>query len=52
MDRPALKKLLNDILVGRIDIVVVYKVDTLTRSLMDFLRIVENFDKQSYPLLV
>jgi site-specific DNA recombinase len=50
MDRPALKKLLNDILVGRIDVVVVYKVDRLTRSLMDFSRIVESFDKQSPPV--
>ena len=47
MERPALKKLLNDISVGRIDVVVVYKVDRLTRSLMDFSRIVESFDKQS-----
>ena len=47
MDRPALKRLLSDILMGRIDIVVVYKVDRLTRSLMDFSRIVESFDKQS-----
>jgi site-specific DNA recombinase len=47
MDRPALKKLLNDILAGRIDVVGVYKVDRLTRSLMDFSRIVESFDKQS-----
>ena len=47
MDRPALKKLLGDISVGRIDVVVVYKVDRLTRSLMDFSRIVESFDKQS-----
>jgi site-specific DNA recombinase len=45
--RPAHKKLLSDILVGRIDVVVVYKVDRLTRSLMDFARIVESFDKQS-----
>jgi site-specific DNA recombinase len=47
MERPALKKLLSDILVGRIDVVVVYKVDRLTRSLLDFSRIVESFDKQS-----
>lgn len=46
MERPALKKLLKHILEGRIDIVVVYKVDRLTRSLMDFSRIVESFDKQ------
>ncbi|HVH49562.1 MAG TPA: recombinase family protein [Sphingomicrobium sp.] len=44
MDRPALRALLADIARGRIDIVVVYKVDRLTRSLMDFARIVETFD--------
>lgn len=44
MDRPALKRLLEDISRGRIDVVVVYKVDRLTRSLMDFARIVETFD--------
>jgi site-specific DNA recombinase len=47
MDRPALKRLLNDILMGRIDVVVVYKVDRLTRSLIDFSRIVESFDTRS-----
>ena len=47
MDRPALKTLLNAILVGRVDVVVVYKVDRLTRSLMDFSRIVESFDKHN-----
>ena len=36
MERPALKKLLKHISEGRVDIVVVYKVDRLTRSLMDF----------------
>jgi len=46
MDRPALKRLLDDIARGRIDIVVVYKVDRLTRSLMDFARIVEVFDRE------
>lgn len=44
MDRPAIKRLLEDMSKGRIDIVVVYKVDRLTRSLMDFARIVETFD--------
>lgn len=44
MDRPAIKRLLEDIDRGRVDIVVVYKVDRLTRSLMDFARIVERFD--------
>ena len=45
MDRPALKRLLADIEEGRIDTVVVYKVDRLTRSLGDFAKIVEVFDK-------
>ncbi len=44
MERPGLKRLLEDIRMGRIDVVVVYKVDRLTRSLMDFARIVETFD--------
>ena len=45
MERPALKRLLADIEEGRIDIVVVYKVDRLTRSLLDFARLVETMDK-------
>jgi DNA invertase Pin-like site-specific DNA recombinase len=44
MDRPALKRLLSDIESGRIDVVVVYKVDRLTRSLSDFAKIVDTFD--------
>ena len=44
MERPALQDLLADIRAGRIDIVVVYKVDRLTRSLADFARLVELFD--------
>jgi DNA invertase Pin-like site-specific DNA recombinase len=44
MDRPGLKTLLADIGKGLIDVVVVYKVDRLTRSLADFARIVELFD--------
>ena len=46
MERPALQGLLADIQAGRIDIVVVYKVDRLTRSLADFARLVELFDAQ------
>lgn len=46
LERPALKKLLADIEAGKVDIVVVYKVDRLTRSLMDFSKIVDLFDKQ------
>ncbi|RZI98567.1 MAG: recombinase family protein [Brevundimonas sp.] len=45
MDRPGLKQLLADIAARRIDVVVVYKVDRLTRSLWDFAKIVEVFDK-------
>src|SRR5208283_4518291 len=44
MDRPALRKLLSDIRERRIDVVVVYKVDRLTRSLADFAKLVELFD--------
>ena len=46
MDRPALRDLLNDIKAGRVDIVVVYKVDRLTRSLADFAKIVEIMDAE------
>ena len=45
MDRPALQRLLEDIKGGRVNCVVVYKVDRLTRSLMDFAKIVEVLDK-------
>ena len=44
MDRPALQQLLADITAGRVDIVVVYKIDRLTRSLADFAKIVEILD--------
>ena len=44
MDRPALQRLLTDIGAGKVDTIVVYKVDRLTRSLADFARIVELFD--------
>ena len=44
MERPALKQLLADIAGRKIDVVVVYKVDRLTRSLADFAKIVEVFD--------
>ncbi len=45
MERPALKSLLADIEARRVDLVVVYKVDRLTRSLADFAKIVEVFDR-------
>lgn len=44
MERPALKKLMDDIRAGKVHIVVVYKIDRLTRSLMDFAKLVEVFD--------
>jgi site-specific DNA recombinase len=44
MERPALKRLLHDVRARRIDVVVVYKVDRLTRSLADFAKLVELFD--------
>jgi DNA invertase Pin-like site-specific DNA recombinase len=44
MERPALQRLLSDINQGLIDVVVVYKVDRLTRSLSDFAKMVEVFD--------
>ena len=47
LDRPALKRLLGDIKAGRVDVVVVYKIDRLSRSLMDFSRLVEVFDRQN-----
>jgi len=46
LERPALQRLLADIRAGRIDIVVVYKVDRLTRSLADFARLVEILDAE------
>lgn len=46
IERPALQRLLADIDRGAIDIVVVYKIDRLTRSLMDFAKIVDRFDAQ------
>jgi DNA invertase Pin-like site-specific DNA recombinase len=45
MERPALQKLLEDVRQSRIDVIVVYKVDRLTRSLADFAKLVELFDE-------
>jgi site-specific DNA recombinase len=47
LERPALKRLLRDIEFGRIDVIVVYKIDRLTRSLADFAKLVEAFDAKS-----
>ena len=46
MNRPALQLLMQDIEVGKIDVIVVYKVDRLSRSLHDFAKMVEVFDKR------
>jgi len=47
MERPALKRLLDDIEAGQVDVVVVYKVDRLTRALSDFAKLVEVFDRRN-----
>lgn len=47
LERPALRELLDDVRAGKIDIIVVYKIDRLTRSLTDFAKLVEVFDGQS-----
>ena len=45
LDRPAVQRLLRDIEAGLIDVVIVYKIDRLSRSLMDFAKLVEVFDR-------
>jgi site-specific DNA recombinase len=47
LERPALKRLLTDVEAGGVDIVVVYKIDRLSRSLMDFAKLVEVFDRRN-----
>lgn len=51
LERPALAQLMQDIEAGKIDAVVVYKIDRLTRSLLDFVRLIEMFDRQSITLV-
>ena len=46
-DRPALQRLLQEVRAGKIDVIVVYKVDRLTRSLADFAKLVELFDQHN-----
>ena len=46
MDRPGIRQLLADVEAGKVDVIVVYKVDRLTRSLADFARIVDVLDKR------
>ena len=45
LERPALRRLLADIEAGRVDVVMVYKIDRLSRALMDFAKLVEVFDR-------
>src|SRR5277367_3191522 len=51
MDRPALAKLLDDVRARKIDVLVVYKVDRLTRSLADFAKLVELFDEHDVSFI-
>ena len=51
LDRPGLKTLIEDIEDGLVDVVVVYKIDRLSRSLMDFSRLVEVFDKHGVTFI-
>jgi site-specific DNA recombinase len=44
LERPALKRLLADVEAGKIDVVLVYKIDRLSRSMLDFLKLVETFE--------
>ena len=45
LERPALRRLIDDIQAGRIDLIVVYKIDRLSRSLADFIRLIETLDQ-------
>lgn len=47
LDRPALQQLLRDVDAGRVNVIVVYKIDRLTRSLVDFGKLVEIVDAKS-----
>ncbi|MHB9038945.1 MAG: recombinase family protein, partial [Armatimonadota bacterium] len=47
MDRPALQRLLADIETGKIDVILTYKIDRLSRSLLDFARLVELFEQHN-----
>jgi site-specific DNA recombinase len=51
MDRPALAKLLDDVSARKVDVIVVYKVDRLTRSLADFAKLVELFDQHDVSFI-
>jgi len=47
MQRPALKRLISDIEAGQVDCVIVYKVDRLSRSLLDFAKMMQTFDERN-----
>ncbi len=51
LDRPALQRLLQDVEAGRVDCVVVYKIDRLSRSITDFGRLVEVFDRHGVSFI-
>src|ERR1700690_1343996 len=51
LERPALRQLLGDIKAGKIDCVLVYKIDRLSRSLLDFARLMEVFEGQGVSLV-
>ena len=51
LERPALAKLMQDIEAGQVDAVVIYKIDRLTRSLLDFVRLIDMFDRRGISLV-
>ena len=51
LERPALARLMHDVEAGLVDTVVVYKIDRLTRSLLDFVRLIEVFDRRGVSLV-
>ncbi len=51
MDRPALKRLIADVEAGKMDCVVIYKIDRLSRSLIDFTRMIELLEKHEVSLV-
>ena len=51
LERPALARLMQDIEAGHVDAVVVYKIDRLTRSLLDFVRLIDMFDRRGISLV-
>ena len=46
MERPGLQRLLADVDAGKVDVIVVYKIDRLSRSLLDFMKMIERFNQQ------